>query len=135
MLAEKEIIVISINGYFESLHFTECRLGQPMVENDTLQVRVSNLHIMKGHPLCTQGSSLVSGVLMFIGIKRSIRKVTEYIGDPKNPDGFRDEYLITDIEEVDIGGAEVFLMEGVTEQPSAWIDWEIRASRFELQVD
>ena len=128
--------MILISGYFNNLHFTECRLGQPVVENNTVKVRVSNLFIMKGHPLSTEGVSLVSGVLVFVGASRSIRKLAEYIGDPKNPDGFKDEYSLTDIEEV--GGderAELFRMEGVAEQPLAWIEWEIRARQFQLYVD
>lgn len=52
---------------------------------------------MAGHPLMGDGSRLLSGKLVFRGVVTSKRSLTEYIGDPKEPDGFKEEYLIEDL--------------------------------------
>ena len=67
-----------------------------------------------------------------------IRKLTEYIGDSRKPDGFKPPR-----EEADTlagagsggDGLQEFGMEGYQESPSAWIDdWCIRAKSFKLRL-
>ncbi|MCL9845570.1 hypothetical protein [Ralstonia solanacearum] len=74
--------------------------------------------------------------LIFNGVSRSVIKITEYIGDPRNPRGFKDEYEIANVFpiEPDEGGA-TYLFEGIMREPIAWVEWEVRAKDFELIAD
>ncbi len=81
---------------------------------------------------------MVSGVLVFRGVSSSKRVLTEYIGDPKNPDGFKDDYEIEDIKfsaQSDSNTLNEYSFEGFLEVPPAWVVWDIKAQSFELQID
>jgi hypothetical protein len=122
---------------FEHLHFTESRLGSPVVEGRTMRVPVHNLLPMMGHPLMTNGVQLITGTLVFHGVSKSRRSLTEYVGNPKNPEGFKDEYSVEDLPSLtdEFGFHRAYLFEGVYENPVAWVDWDVLAESFELIVD
>lgn len=122
-----------ISGHFEDLHFTESHLGPPRVEGGVLKVPVSGLLTLRGHPLCDGTLNPISGYLVFNGVSRSVRKITEYIGDPRNPLGFKEEYEMEDVLPIgqDAGGT-IYLFEGIMREPVAWVEWEVRAKGFEL---
>jgi len=63
--------------------------------------------------------------------------LTEYIGDPRNPDGFKEEYVVEEVLPAGgRGGAwRRYSFEGVLEDPLAWVEWDIEAMAFELDVD
>ena len=75
---------------------------------------------------------------MFDGAVESRRTLAEYIGDPRQPDGFKPPR-----QEVDMlasagsgdNGLQESGMEGYQETPSAWIDDGcIRAKSFKLRL-
>jgi len=142
---------------FECLHFTEARYGAPKVTEDptatgkVITIPVRNLPVQRSvqgvHPLI-EGEydksvrrhpalgCVVDGLLVFRGVFMSKREMDEYIGDPANPDGFKDEYVIRDVD-LPLGGEvlKVYPFEGIIEEPNAWVTWDIIARSFELQVE
>jgi hypothetical protein len=126
-----------ISENFDRLHFTESRLGNPLVEGRTLCIPVHGVLPMMGHPLMDGGPQLLSGRLLFRGVATSRRGVTEYIGDPKNPDGFKDEYSVEDLppNPSESGDCRMYIFEGLFEDPVAWVDWDVLAESFELIID
>ncbi|MDR9851547.1 hypothetical protein [Herbaspirillum huttiense] len=68
-------------GHFEDLHFTESNLGAPVFEGRTMKIYATGLIPIKGYPIDTEVSRLLSGNMIFKHVTKSIRSVTEYIGD------------------------------------------------------
>lgn len=50
-----------------------------------------------GSPFANDAGSL-AGMFIFTGVASSSRTMVEYIGDPTNPDGFKDPYELDDFE-------------------------------------
>lgn len=123
---------------FERLHFTETNLSAPKVEGRTVTIPVKKLLPLAGHPLVEMSTAMVSGVLVFRGVFSSKRVLTEYIGDPRNPDGFKEDYEIEDMDTStpsDTQTLNTYSFEGLLEVPLAWVDWDIKAQSFELQIE
>lgn len=129
-----------VREHFEALFFSESLLGQPSMIGTTLVVPVSGVLPLGGFPLVGGEGGSISGTLMFRGVVSSRRIVTEYIGNPKNPDGFKEPYVVEDIfggsgAEL-AGGLREYGFEGTQEDPRAWIDdWVVRAKSFEFDID
>ncbi|MGA3892033.1 hypothetical protein ACI2S3_25575 [Ralstonia nicotianae] len=123
-------------GHFDDLHFTESHFGPPSVEEGVLEIPVSGLLTLRGHPLCDGTLNPIRGYLVFNGVSKSVRKITEYIGDPRSPRGFKEEYLVEDICTIgQEAGGTTYLFEGIMREPVAWVEWEVSAKNFELLVD
>jgi len=124
-----------VQDYFDELHFTECLYGKPVLIGTSLQIPVSGLMPLRGHPLCGEGP--LRGRLHFKTVARSDREVTEYIGDSRNPDGFREPYIVEDLQGAVSSESEAtkYIFEGVQEEPEGWVDWTVCANRFELMVE
>lgn len=122
-----------IIGHFEELHFTESNLGAPALGAGTMRIPVSGLLPLKGHPLDDGTFRPLAGDLVFVGVTKSARKLTEYIGNPKHPQGFKPERLVVDVDSpaAQADGAQ-FLFEGILQEPAAWVDWEVVAAEFEF---
>lgn len=123
-----------IPEFFDDLHFTETRLGTPKISGRTVCIPVQSLMPMAGHPLATDGVRFIRGLLIFRGVSTSKRALTEYIGSTENPEGFKDEYLLEDLQPIpdEIGTCRTYSFEGLLENPVAWVDWDITAKSFEL---
>ncbi|MFZ6759286.1 hypothetical protein ACO0K9_18940 [Undibacterium sp. Ji50W] len=126
-----------ILGNFDKLHFTESMLGAPSIQGHILYVPISNLFFLKGHEFSENVAIPLAGLLVFRGVISSRRKLTEYIGDPKKPDGFKEEYEVVDVT---LNGDanqkhQKFLFEGLMEIPVAWVDWDVIAESFEFHLD
>jgi len=122
-------------GHFEELHFTESNLGAPVLEAGKLRIPVTGLLPLKGHPLDDGRFHPLAGALVFVGVTKSVRKLTEYIGDPKQPQGFKDERVVVDVDSPASGGTQ-FLLEGILREPvAAWVEWEVVAAAFEFHTD
>lgn len=121
---------------FDALFFTESSLGKPLLVGDILTVPVSGVLPLGGYPITHQSGS-ISGRMIFRGVASSSRVVTEYIGDPTKPDGFKNPYEISDIDGDETNaGLREYAFEGVSEDPMAWIDnWLVRAKSFEFEID
>lgn len=126
-----------IQEHFDDLHFTETRLGKPLVQERTISIPVQGLLTMTGHPLAAEGAGLIHGRLVFREVAASRRTLTEYIGDPRNPDGFKEDYILEDLplaaDESD--ACRMYSFEGLLEDPVAWVDWDVKARSFELIID
>ena len=125
-----------IVGHFDELHFTEANFGRPHIEGRTVKIPVRGLLPLRGHPLASSELRPLAGSLIFRGVETWRRALTEYIGDPMAPAGFRDEYCVEDLgpgQSTHVG--RVYSFEGFLESPSAWVDWDITAESFELELD
>lgn len=123
-------------GHFEDLHFTESNLGAPVFEGRTMKIYATGLIPIKGYPIDTEVSRLLSGNMIFKHVTKSIRSVTEYIGDPKRPQGFQEERIVIDIDErPDLQRGTTFIFEGILQNPLAWVEWEVVATEFEFHID
>ena len=127
--------MITIHENFEKIHFTESLLGCPEIDGRTIKIRVKGLLMMRGHPLSTPEFRPIEGTLVFREVASSVRSITEYLGDPKNPDGFKEEYSVQDFDPAPTDGCTSYSFEGVLEKPRAWVDWDIRAKSFDLIIN
>lgn len=125
-----------IDGHFEELHFTESKLGPPMLDARTMKISVTGVLPLKNYPMNNDTFHPLSGDLVFIGVTKSTRKVTEYIGDPKHPQGFKEERVVVDIDvSPDEPNATRFMLEGILQEPVAWVEWEVVAAGFQFHTD
>lgn len=117
-------LIIQYQGHFDDLHFTESTFAQPVIIGGQLRIAVRGVFALKSHPLAQLTTGAVTGHLVFDGVSKSERLLLEYIGDPTNPQGFRDPRLEIDgpfaASELRIEGAE-FHLEGMLEEPPAWV--------------
>ena len=71
----------------------------------------------------------------FFGVASAKREVTEYIGNPKGNPTFKAPYVVNDLPEIYLPGAEAFGLEGIsTFEPIAWLDIEIKAQGGTVEV-
>lgn len=117
----------------------------PIVNEQTMVVAVRGLGICPSHPLALAKDKviihhpvlgrIVDGLLVFRGVYLSRRMVVEYIGDPMNLNGFKDPYVIEDIN-IDVidETLNIYDFEGSLDEPPAFVTWKILACSFELQV-
>lgn len=124
---------------FDGLYFTESVLGPSLTDGKTITVPVSGLFVLERHPLSAEGPGPYKGELVFCDVRESRRRIVEYIGDSRNPDGYkptREEVQVL-TESFESGSSfREFGMEGYQESPSAWIeDWTILAGSFVLRVE
>jgi hypothetical protein len=116
---------------FDFLHFTESTLGTPTLDGADLVIPVSGA-VLLGDASRMELSRPLSGNLIFKCARRAVRKVTEYIGDPRQPDGFRDPTVREQEFAQPSGNAQEYTLEGFQTEPAAWIDWTIWADSFEF---
>jgi hypothetical protein len=61
------------------------------------------------------------------------QEITEYVGDPRNPAGFRPPVSVDLLPPIDSSGTEVHGIEGVRTAPTAaWVDIEVHAAEAEV---
>ena len=116
---------------FDSLHFTECTIGFPTVTGLDLMVPVSGV-LLVGEASSREPSRPLSGVLIFKRVQRSVRKIIEYRGDPRRPDGYKDPYVVEEAFAPSSEAACEYAFEGVQADPEAWVDWTVWADSFEF---
>ncbi|MCP1293373.1 hypothetical protein NK214_24655 [Chromobacterium sp. S0633] len=126
-----------VQGHFDDLHFTEACFGRVLIQERTISIQVQGVSTMAGYPLAKKDAGLISGMLLFRGVITSHRTLTEYIGNPRNPDGFKEDYVLEDLPPVvdDSGTRQLYSFEGLLENPVAWVDWDIEAKSFEFVID
>lgn len=130
-------MVTVIQEHFELLNFADSTFGAARINDTSISVHVSGVQAHKEYPLALQRRPL-SGTLNFSQVISSRRCLIEYIGDPKNPAGFKEPYEITDmISDVNLRWAvHEYALEGYLLEPSAWIEsWIIMAGHFEFVID
>ena len=127
-------------GFFDALFFTNCQFGSVQCSDMRLAIPVTEIYLLRGHPLEFAGYGPFAGQFVFEGATYSRRTVIEHIGDPRKTGKFRAPYdVIDEIPHTDqIYSEELldFVFEGMQVFPSAWIDdWTIKARTFKLLVD
>ncbi|HAG81739.1 MAG TPA: hypothetical protein DCL61_11360 [Cyanobacteria bacterium UBA12227] len=127
-----------INGYFDELEFWDsCYFGKPIIKDNKLVIPVRNLGIYETHPLNNTDELIVlqECKLVFCDVQKSERIVYEYLGEPKSGQGFKPSYKVND--GLFMKTAEpitTFFLEGVWEDPPAYVTWEINSVSFYLEV-
>jgi hypothetical protein len=115
---------------FDTLLLTGSTLGKAVLSGADLVIPASNLFL-----LGSGSSQPVSGGLVFKDVARSVREIIEYIGDPRQPDGFKEPY----VETVELAAADEetreYGFEGFQSDPAAWITWTVTAKDFEFIED
>lgn len=127
-----------VPDHFDEIHFTESRIGTPVVGRDCLRIPVKGLFLMRGHPLLSHTPGPIDGTMIFEGVARSVRTVVEYLGDPRHPSEFKEPRQEQDgpFSSETADGCQDFEFEGLWESPPAWIDkWTVRARRFFFRPD
>jgi hypothetical protein len=128
----------NVRGGFDKLFFTESIFGQAHFDGSQLRIPAQGLLLLGGHPLEANGYGPYEGELIFDGVASSRRTITEYIGDPRKPTGFKPPLDVVDeIPTSDTQAEELqeFGFEGRQESPYAWIDnWVVRAKSFVLKI-
>ncbi|GEM_PF-1314738 len=127
-----------VNGYFDEIELWDTAyFGNPIITDNTIIIPTRNITLYEGHPLNHTGNRMLlpEGKLCFSGVRRSERDIAEYIGDPKSGKGFKPAYKIIDglFTKVDRPVTN-FWIEGISENPSAWITWEIESVSFCLKI-
>jgi hypothetical protein len=121
------------NNMYDSV---ECNLKPPLIEGNQITVGIENLGIMPEHPLNSSESLLYvkNCQLIFEGVVRSERIVSEYAGHPRH-DGFKPPQKVVDGPFRPNNKATVtFRLGGVLQAPLSWVDWEIQCVSFYLEV-
>jgi hypothetical protein len=124
-------------GHFDEIHSTECSFGEPILAADSLRVPAPRIVLLGDHPLCWGNDLWVCrGALVFLGARRSRRRLIGYVGDPKAPVSFEPEVEIVDLSGPVDETLETFRFEGFSIPRNAWIlEWTIEARSFALEVD
>lgn len=124
------------NCNFYEIDFYDSFLEDPIVTGNNMTIRARDIILLTG--LLTKPTVTITPIaeclLHFDGVRRSEKKMYEYIGDPAEGK-FADPYVLFDGPfEQTPGELEHFEMEGVIEKPAAWIAWDIEASAFRLEI-
>lgn len=129
----------NVPNYFDEIEFWDSSIFyEPIKENNHLIIPARNITVYPEHPLNRTDKPIVlwMGKLIFRDVKKSERLISEYRGDPKSGEGFRDSYKIEDsgFENIKENDVERFILEGVLAKPFAWVTWTIESSSFALEV-
>ena len=129
-------VITTVSENFDTLFFTESFFGQPIIEGTSISVPIRDVLPVPQHPLAHNNRAL-AGRFVFKGVRRSTRTIFEYIGAPPHPDGFREPYVVEDVDppHTAMGTAREYGFEGRQESPKAFVDWVIWASSFEFVVE
>ena len=119
---------------FDSLFFTESTLGEATMSGPDLVIPIYGLFRLRVSSKL-RADRPVSGWLIFKGAQRSFREITEYIGDPRRPDGFKDPYFDERKLAAASEGVREYAFEGRQLDPTAWVDWIVVAKAFEIVED
>lgn len=121
---------------FYEIDFYDSFLGEPQIVQNTMTIEARDIILLAGllFKPRVEVVPISECELYFEGVRRSEKKLYEYVGNPA--DGrFADPYTIFDGPfEQTAGELEHFEMEGVILQPRAWIAWNIEAATFRLRV-
>ena len=105
----------------EDLHWTESDIESIDVDGRSLSVVASKVFVL-GAP----GPHRIRAA--FVGVSSARLEVTEYIGSPQAPQGFKAPYVVEKLAPIQGHDLKVFGIEGISIfQPVAWLDLEVHA--------
>jgi hypothetical protein len=103
------------------LHWPESLIEAITVSDRELRILASQL-------LVYGTGRKIRAELVFRGVARARCEVTEYVGDPKAPAGFKKPYVVEKVSPVVLPDTQKHGLEGITAfPPVAWIDVEVEA--------
>lgn len=123
----------------EIIDWSCSRFGKPQFDRTSIRVPVRMLRVGKDYPGYSKSTLLEKAVLVFEGVSSSERAISEY-GDPQIRNGRRryeivKSYPITDGPFDTVNEqAYLFYIGGVSDDPHAWIEWEIVAVTVRVEV-
>lgn len=127
-----------VEGYFDELEFWDTTyFGKPIVKDTKLIIPARNIKLYEDHPLNTKGEPilLTKSNLIFSGVQKSERVISEYIGTPKSGQGFKPSYKVVDgLFAKTNEPTNSFYLEGILEEPLSYVTWEIESSFFYLEI-
>lgn len=119
---------------FEEVDFLESFLAMPVWQGTEMIVAARAFCLCGDHELADERRPR-SGRLVFVDVARSTRTVYEYTGE-RGKRGYRPGYVVEDGGTREDGGdLTEYRFGGVHEVPHAWVEWTIRALRFDLELD
>src|SRR5215831_2185766 len=130
---------MTISGYFEKIFSSDCRLSDPKIIERRLVICIRGIGVIEGHPLFEKlGHGAIryfrTGHFIFDDVQSSIRKLTDFIGDPADRK-FSNPYILNDGPFPKSSmTTQVFRFEGMPEPPHAWVDWTVIAASFTLEI-
>jgi len=120
-----------IKGYFDDVHFPECKIESFEITQDSITVNIKKgLEIYPPHPLSAISKFDEPCKVIFKEVISSKRIFNEY--NEEQTKGFRqhlfnNEFDYSCIHSVDYSE---YLIEGLLIKPLGWIEWEITAAEF-----
>lgn len=129
--------MIRVENYFEKLIlFDGVKLSSPLLNGDELRIIAQDFSVLPGHPLNKGEIEMIlkEATLIFKGVTKSVRTIYEYEKNPKEEE-FDSSYVIVDVlTSINEGEGISFGLEGVLTNPLAYVDWEIDADSFILEI-
>lgn len=120
---------------FEYLDFTYSSYGEPTITDAYIRVPVRELWVLKGFPDHEQDTYYLTGSVVFEGIARSRRRISEYTSLARQE--FKAECIVEDGPFAEVNIAEVYscYIVGVFYVSNTWVDWDIIAARVRIVSD
>lgn len=130
------VLVVTIaNGYFDEIHFTESNIKDfEFVDKDIIINIMSGLEIYSNHLLSSTYQSGEPCKLIFKNVSFSKQIIYDY-ADCLNKNKFKDKKEVVhqlDYYPNDNVKSEDYFVEGVLQNPQAWLSWDIVAEEFYL---
>ena len=123
-----------IRGYFDDLHFPECKIQSFEFHGRDLIVNIkSGLEIYPPHPLSVSQSFEEPCKLVIKGVKFSRQSFNEYDEHLKHYEPakeFTNKHELNSTAKPD--SCEEYLIEGFLLNPKGWLTWDIFAEDFYL---
>ena len=105
----------------QDLHWTESDIESIDVDGRSLTVVASKVFVLGG-----LGPRRIRAT--FVGVSSARLEVTEYVGSPRAPEGFKAPYVVEKLDPIQGRDLKVFGIEGIsTFEPIAWLDLEVNA--------
>jgi hypothetical protein len=129
--------MLKVDNYFDKLIlFDGVILSAPLFEDNEMRISAQGFQVMPGHPL-NKGDreiTIEKATLIFEGVVKSVRTIHEY-KENAMVNKFKPSYQIVDILTLK-NDNEILLfgLEGIMTLPSAYVEWEIEAKSFLLEM-
>lgn len=129
--------MVKIDDNFDKLIlFDGVKLSPPLLEENEMRIHASDFAILNGHPLNKMKAEInvSEATFIFKGVSKSVRTIYEYRKIIEQNE-LSPPYTIVDVlSESSSEKKQNFGLEGVLTEPYAYVDWEIEADSFTLEV-
>lgn len=131
--------MMRVCDYFDLIDFSDgVDLDKPIIQGNMMIIPARHVSLLQGHPLNPTNKPLLLDMcrLIFEGVQESAQRIYEYAGDPRH-DGFRKPYVMAGQFTPDASSKNWhhFELEGVLNDPLAYVEWQIACESFCLEVE